>query len=152
VDTPGFDDTSRSDSEVLHNLAMWLNEAYGREVFLTGLIYQMRFTGLTSKIWRLVRQLCGDNMSGFVLCTTMWNTVELDIAVEREYLLLDLPDLILFKRSRSPAFRYGGQREEAELLIDYLVSHGRPEVLAIQKEMFQNGLTLKQTEAGRVLW
>jgi hypothetical protein len=157
VDTPGFDDTARSDSDVLHDLAMWLSEAYEREVFLTGLIYmhsinQIRFTGSTSRIWRLARQLCGDSMSGFVLCTTMWNRVELDIAVERESLLLDLPDLTLFKRSRSPAFRYGGQREEAELLIDYLVSHGRPEMLAIQKEMFQNGLSLKQTEAGRVLW
>jgi len=39
VDTPGFDDTYRSDTEVLREIASWLTDSYAKNVKLNGIIY-----------------------------------------------------------------------------------------------------------------
>ena len=39
VDTPGFDDTDRSDTEVLREIASWLTASYSNSIKLHGIIY-----------------------------------------------------------------------------------------------------------------
>jgi len=39
VDTPGFDDTYKTDTEILREVAGWLTVAYQSKIELTGIIY-----------------------------------------------------------------------------------------------------------------
>jgi myosin heavy subunit len=81
VDTPGFDDTTRSDCEVLETIGNWLRTSYEQQVFLRGIIYlqdisQPRVRGNQLKSMRMFRSLTGkENMDNVVLLTTMWDKV-----------------------------------------------------------------------------
>ncbi len=51
VDTPGFDDSTRSDVEVLRELAAWLTATYAKEIRLSGIIYLHRINQPRSKLF-----------------------------------------------------------------------------------------------------
>ena len=82
IDTPGYDDINRSDSEVLKDVAFWLASAYSRETRLAGIIYTHRITEvrmLGSALWnlRMLKQLCGaNNLDSVILATTHWTDRE----------------------------------------------------------------------------
>lgn len=65
IDTPGFDDTNRSDSDVLKDLAYWLGISYEKKkIQLTGLIYlhpisHVRMAGTPFKNLRTFRKMVG---------------------------------------------------------------------------------------------
>lgn len=79
IDTPGFDDTNRSDTDILKDIAFYLSSIYSKKVKLAGIIYlhritDVRMTGSSYKNLRMLEKLCGDGaMSKVVLVTTMWN-------------------------------------------------------------------------------
>ncbi|KAI6010120.1 P-loop containing nucleoside triphosphate hydrolase protein [Pisolithus marmoratus] len=79
VDTPGFDDTYKSDREILRTIADWLEEKYRGHIKLTGVIYthrisDNRMSGSVCKNLDLFGQLCGDDAAQCVrLVTTMWD-------------------------------------------------------------------------------
>ncbi|KAI6132359.1 P-loop containing nucleoside triphosphate hydrolase protein [Pisolithus croceorrhizus] len=79
VDTPGFDDTYRSDRDILRTIADWLEKKYRGNVKLTGIIYthrisDNRMSGSVCKNLDLFSQLCGDGAAQRVrLVTTMWD-------------------------------------------------------------------------------
>ncbi|KAL4078009.1 P-loop containing nucleoside triphosphate hydrolase protein [Scleroderma citrinum] len=82
VDTPGFDDTYRSDREILRTIAEWLEQNYRGRVKLSGVIYTHRITdnrmsGSVCKNLDMFGRLCGSNAAGRVrLVTTMWDRVK----------------------------------------------------------------------------
>jgi len=39
IDTPGFDDTERTDADILHEIGEYLVQASADKIFLTGIIY-----------------------------------------------------------------------------------------------------------------
>ncbi|KAI6114520.1 hypothetical protein F5141DRAFT_1213718 [Pisolithus sp. B1] len=86
VDTPGFDDTYRSDRDILRTIAEWLEKKYRGKVKLSGIIYTHRITdnrisGSVCKNLDMFARLCGDKAaSGVRLVTTMWDTVK-DITI-----------------------------------------------------------------------
>ena len=90
VDTPGFDDTNRSDTEVLRSLAAWLTASYASGIQLSGMIYlhsiQLpRLQGSAIKNIKLFRSLCGDDaLRKVVLATTRWDITDPDVAEKRE--------------------------------------------------------------------
>ncbi|KAI6132357.1 kinase-like domain-containing protein, partial [Pisolithus croceorrhizus] len=79
VDTPGFDDTYRSDRDILRIIADWLEKKYRKDVKLTGIIYthrisDNRMSGSVCKNLNLFGRLCGDEAAQRVrLVTTMWD-------------------------------------------------------------------------------
>ncbi|KAI6127878.1 kinase-like domain-containing protein [Pisolithus croceorrhizus] len=79
VDTPGFDDTHRSDRDILRIIADWLEKKYRKDVKLTGIIYthrisDNRMTNSVCKNLNLFGQLCGEEAAQCVrLVTTMWD-------------------------------------------------------------------------------
>ncbi|KAI6006316.1 P-loop containing nucleoside triphosphate hydrolase protein [Pisolithus orientalis] len=79
VDTPGFDDTYRSDRDILRTIANWLEKKYRSHAKLTGVIYthrisDNRMSGSVCKNLDLFGRLCGDNAAQCVrLVTTMWD-------------------------------------------------------------------------------
>ncbi|KAI6042358.1 hypothetical protein EDC04DRAFT_2504265, partial [Pisolithus marmoratus] len=79
VDTPGFDDTYRSDRDILHTIAGWLEKKYRGKVKLRGIIYTHRITdnrmsGSVCKNLDILARVCGDKAAGGAwLVTTMWD-------------------------------------------------------------------------------
>ncbi|KAI6010122.1 P-loop containing nucleoside triphosphate hydrolase protein [Pisolithus marmoratus] len=79
VDTPGFDDTYRSDRDILRTIADWLEKKYRGDIKLTGVVYthpisNNRMSGSVCKSLDLFSQLCGDKAAQCVrLVTTMWD-------------------------------------------------------------------------------
>jgi len=65
VDTPGFDDTNKSDLEILQMISNWLQNVYEKRIKLAGIIYLHRITdnrmaGTPHRNLRMFGQLCGD--------------------------------------------------------------------------------------------
>ena len=87
IDTPGFDDTYKSDTDILREVANWLSEAYQRKIQLTGIVYlhrtlDVRLGGAAMKKLRMSKQLCGpEGLSSVVLTTTMWAGVDMSRAL-----------------------------------------------------------------------
>ena len=92
IDTPGFDDTSRTDVVVLNNIAFWLSHAYRADpkLLLSGIIYlhpisANRVDGTAVKNIEMMKQLCGDQALSIIwLATTMWDHVSEEIGSRRE--------------------------------------------------------------------
>lgn len=162
IDMPGFDDTSRSDAEILRELSYSLAILHLRNVRLAGLIYlhritDPRMTGSAMKNLRLFKSLCGErNYAHVILATTMWTEVEEERAVgrEREQELRGTywADMI---RLGSEVKRHSGSWNSALDIVRTLTGVGRrvttPVTLAIQQELVVEGRALSDTEVGRIL-
>lgn len=96
VDTPGFDDDRRTDSEILRILTAWLAAASETsKIQLSGIIYlhrinQPRLQGSAKKNIRQFEKLCGEQaLQKVILATTMWDVEDNESAVQREKQLLE---------------------------------------------------------------
>ncbi|GLB39664.1 putative 50S ribosome-binding GTPase [Lyophyllum shimeji] len=88
VDTAGFDDTERTDYQVLEQIANWLKETYEEHITLTGLLFFHRITdvrmrGTPLRNLTMFEALCGQEAS-VVLTTTLWDEVHPQIGEARE--------------------------------------------------------------------
>lgn len=98
VDTPGFNDTYKSDTEVLLELAKWLEFSYRKHVQLTGIIYchrilDVRMDGGAMRNLKMFRKLCGnDPMKNVVMASTFWGVVDQDKAERNESELKSDPE------------------------------------------------------------
>jgi hypothetical protein len=78
VDTPGFNDTYKSDTEVLLDLAKWLEVTYRQNAKLTGIVYlhrisDVRMDGSAMLNLNMFRKLCGEQpMKNVVIASTFW--------------------------------------------------------------------------------
>jgi hypothetical protein len=159
VDTPGFDDETRPDSEVLRELAGWLTASYSSNIKLNGIIYIHRITdnklgGQAKSNLLMFKQLCGpEAFSNVILATTMWEQVDLKIGEQREYELKNKPDYWGYMISKgSKVVRHLNNLESARELISIYASKDSkiaPKPLEIQVEIVDRGLELEQTQAGK---
>lgn len=158
ADTPGFDDTYKSDTDILREVASWLAEAYKNKIKLAGIIYlhrilDVRLGGSAMKNLRMFKALCGDDgLGSVVLATTRWSSVSVEEGTTREQQLCDNPKMwkVMIDKG-SKVFRVEQDQEEAsgEKIIQYLINRRRPVTLAIQKDLVDNGMTLDRTAAGQ---
>jgi hypothetical protein len=91
VDTPGFDDSNISDSEILMKLLGWLKETQEDEQKLSGILYlhridAPRMQGSALRNFGTFKQLCGEEFyKNIMLGTTCWDLVDATtIGKERE--------------------------------------------------------------------
>jgi flagellar biosynthesis GTPase FlhF len=161
VDTPGFDDTDRSDTEVLREIASWLTASYSNSIKLHGIIYLHRITdprmqGSGMRNLHMFKRLCGDqNLSNVVMATCQWERVLEEDGIERERQLKETKHFWGYMVERgSQVHRHYNTRESALKLIDSLVggTTSRPKiVLDIQAQMVDEGKDLSSTGAGKAL-
>lgn len=161
VDTPGFDDTNLSDSDVLREIATWLTGSYNNKVKLTGILYLHRITdprmgGSAKKNLFMFKKLCGpEALKHVVLVTTMWESVDEQVGRERQQELEETEAFwghMLERGSRIE--KHMNTPESARRVVDTFMSQSHPSspvLLAIQDEMVNNNKDLDQTEAGRGL-
>lgn len=161
VDTPGFDDTDRSDTEVLREIASWLTASYSNSIKLHGIIYLHRITdprmqGSGMRNLHMFKRLCGDqNLSNVVMATCQWERVAEEDGREREKQLKETPNFWKYMIDRgSKIHRHYNTRESALRLIDSLVggTAARPKIiLDIQSQMVDEGKDLASTAAGQAV-
>ena len=82
VDTPGFDDTKRSDLDVLREVYQWLKDAQDENRKLNAIFYLHNITdnkmrGSAVKSIHVFRKLCGENFyPNLLLGTNFWRIVK----------------------------------------------------------------------------
>jgi hypothetical protein len=162
VDTPGFDDTTRSDTDVLKDIAFFLSTVYQNKVRLAGIIYLHRITdprmgGSALKNLYMFQRLCGDRgLSSVILATTMWTGLEVtdvgqEVGRKREEELRmpqfwgSMVDL------GSEIVKHDGTKESAYSIISRLVDKGTQVVLDIQVQLVEENKTLDETSAGQFI-
>lgn len=160
IDTPGFDDTSKADVNVLNNIAFWLSHAYRAEpkLLLSGIIYlhpisETRMPGSATKNLEMMKLLCGDRgLSAIWLATTMWNHVSEEIGVRREQELISTEQFWgSLIRHGSSVCRHQDSDASAFAIIDSIVARKQTMTLSIQRQMVDERLDVDQTDAGRYL-
>ncbi|THH15941.1 hypothetical protein EUX98_g9380, partial [Antrodiella citrinella] len=81
IDTPGFDDTVKTEAEILRLISTYLAKTYEAGRRLHGIVFLHRITdvrmgGVAKKNFRLFRKLCGDEtLRSVIIATTMWQDV-----------------------------------------------------------------------------
>ncbi|RTE85285.1 hypothetical protein BHE90_000172 [Fusarium euwallaceae] len=159
IDTPGFDDTYRSDTEVLTDVAYFLAQVYSNNLKLAGIIYlhrilDNRMTGSALKNLHMFQALCGkkSDMSHVVLATSMWDRLDGDqsdgIAREDELRSTYWADML---ECGSQMFRHDNSRESAQRIINHILSLSGNMVLEIQHEIVVEARPLNKTQAGEEL-
>lgn len=157
IDTPGFDDTSRTDDQVLRQLASWLSFAYQQGYRLNGMVYlqtigEPRMKGSHLTNLRMFQEMTGlDNMESVVLTTTMWDKTDREIGKKRELELMEKDNFwqpMIQRKSRVK--RFMNDRQSALEIVGILVEKNKM-VPKLQHEMNVEGKNLDQTNAGKAV-
>jgi hypothetical protein len=154
IDTPGFDDTNRSDVEVLQDISAWLSTSFAKGTKLNGIIFlhrisDPRMTGSARRNLLMFKKLCGANAyKSVVLATTMWSKVNSAEGDERERQLKEKPDFWGTMHAKgSHIFRYTNTIDSAEEIINYILSLDKKVVLNIQDELVNRKMEIQDTSA-----
>ena len=158
IDTPGFDDTIRSDGEVLMMIATYFSAMYNSNIRLNGIVYMFpiisgRMSGSAIKDLQLFSRLVGDEaLSEVVLVTSMWDLADSSVAEAREKELRERFWKHLIEKG-SKICRVDHRRLMALPVLDVLLqgAEAQGKVLQIQRELVDDMKTLDETEAGRQL-
>ncbi|KAF5009926.1 hypothetical protein FDECE_3911 [Fusarium decemcellulare] len=166
VDTPGFNDTWRSDLDILKEVAFITSQIYRKGMKLAGILYlhrisDNRVSGSAMKNFTLLEKMCGPAAASRVfLITTMWDLTETGKLSHREAEMREmrLASTIEFWGSLcqqgSQTRRWRGDNETAISIINELIALNERNgyvVQQIQRELVDEGKNLTETMAGREL-
>ncbi|KAH7154155.1 hypothetical protein DER46DRAFT_612687 [Fusarium sp. MPI-SDFR-AT-0072] len=154
LDTPGFDDTNRSDTEVLKEIALCLTKTYEDNIKLSGILYLHRITdrrmgGSAKKNLMMFRKLCGkDSLKNVILVTTMWEDEYAATGEKREQELIATGGFWgALVEEGAQINRHNNTRSSAMSLLRTIAKNNRV-TISIQKEMVSEHKDLNETEAG----
>ncbi|KIP06256.1 hypothetical protein PHLGIDRAFT_60285, partial [Phlebiopsis gigantea 11061_1 CR5-6] len=157
IDTPGFDDTVKTEAEILRLIADFLAATYKEGRKLNGVIFFQRISdyrmgGVARKNFRLFRKLCGDEtLKNVVIATNMWSDVAVELGEKRERELSESE--LFFKPALEKGAhlaRHDNTLDSARRIVRQIV--GFPTTaLQIQVETVDQQKTLAQTAAGEDL-
>ncbi|KAK5652668.1 hypothetical protein OQA88_10262 [Cercophora sp. LCS_1] len=157
IDTPGFDDTTRTDTSILIEIATWLKQSYDDKIQLAGVVYihrisDSRVRGSGTQNIALFKEICGaEALPCVVLATSMWDLVPREKAEQRERDLISKEEFWggLIRHGCRVA-RHDNGSASAAMIIRHILSQKWPEAFQIQNEMAE-GTPLIMTKAGKVL-
>ncbi|KAH8776050.1 hypothetical protein F5882DRAFT_246073, partial [Hyaloscypha sp. PMI_1271] len=159
VDTPGFDDSNISDSEILMKLLGWLKETQEDEQKLSGILYlhridAPRMQGSALRNFGTFKQLCGEEFyKNITLGTTCWDLIEATTTIgeERETQLREKGGFwhALLQKG-SEIVRIPREQDSARDVIFHLASKD-PTFLKSQVEVSTMGLSLDEVSAPKTI-
>lgn len=154
IDTPGFDDTFKSQADILRDIADFLEHTYQSKRKLAGVIYMHRISdtrvgGIARENFRLFTRICGGHaMQNVMIVTTMWEGVSELVGKDRETELAG--KAIFFKDAIDDGARmkrhYDNKQSAQEIIRQFLDRDAQ--VLLMQKEIVDEHKMLPQTSAG----
>ncbi|KAI1422584.1 hypothetical protein F5Y12DRAFT_786618 [Xylaria sp. FL1777] len=157
VDSPGFDDTNKSDSDILKDIANWMASSYKeRNQLLSGILLlhrvsDTRMTGGSLRNLQMFQKLCGrDCFQVLTLATTFWSDPpdKKQEAAENELCGKYWSDML---NNGATYMRHVGGPEAAREVLDHMINRRRKFKTSIQVEMVEKGLRLDETGAGQQL-
>ncbi|OAL48586.1 hypothetical protein IQ07DRAFT_542138, partial [Pyrenochaeta sp. DS3sAY3a] len=159
IDTPGFDNPTRSDKDVLMTI---IKKVKANNDLIAGVIYMhpitnKRFTGSDRRILDIFNAICGENFAPhMVLCTTMWNTLpKAMVAAEaavREQKLCESPEFwapLINQGARH--MRFTGDENSGRAIIEHILSRPANRPMGIQLELRGANCMLQDTTAGQLI-
>jgi len=156
IDTPGFDDTSLTDTDVLKLIAAYLVTTNKQGARLAGVIYMQRISdlrvgGSARRDFRMFQELCGEEAyPNVIIVTNMWGSVTAEDGNAREQELAT--KVIFFKPildKHAKMLRHDNTKQSAHQIIRSFVDK-EPVVLQIQRELGE-GMDITQTAAYKQL-
>ena len=159
LDTPGFDDTYKTDAEVLQGVADVLAATYKNNMKLSGIVYLQRITdprmthGGRANL-AMFRALCGDDpLRKVILATTFWGEINnMDRAKDHEAELRTTPEYWgSMLSNKATMTRFHDTQESALNILRGLLKNEERISLKIQQEMVDQDLDLARTTAGETL-
>ncbi|KAJ3511648.1 hypothetical protein NLJ89_g3975 [Agrocybe chaxingu] len=157
IDTPGFDDTTKSDTDILRMIGLFLATTYRGGKKLAGVIYVHRISdfkmgGISTRNFRMFRELCGDStLKNVVIVTNMWDHVSTDVGEARE---AELAREDFFFRpvleKGAQMVRHENTRDSAHTILRRIIQN-HPLSLQIQRELVDENKDISQTAAGAEL-
>ncbi|KAK5200138.1 hypothetical protein LTR99_004936 [Exophiala xenobiotica] len=155
VDTPGFDDSRKTDYEILRELSSWLVKSYQEHIRLKGIVYlhrilDVRLGGTGMRNLRMFKKLVGEeNLSSIVLATTFWEHTDPNVGEKRENQLRVNEEFwgkMVARGSRM--FRHDKDVVSGTEILNYLFGlEGKPKY-DIQVDMVDKKKALDETAAG----
>ncbi|KAF9466213.1 P-loop containing nucleoside triphosphate hydrolase protein [Collybia nuda] len=152
IDTPGFDDTDRSEVQILKTIASYLIEQCTKEVKLQGVIYlhnidANRMGGVSKRAFELFRKICGtETLSNVSIVTTKWDKVTEEEGSAREKELKDQYFEAALKEG-ARMYRHNNDKESAnQLLRVFLATPTIP--LCLQQKMVDESKPVFDTKVG----
>lgn len=158
VDTPGFDDTNLTDTQVLEMIVTWMSVQYKQKTKFAGILYlrditEFRMKGSDVTNVRMFRALCGTKgLENVVVVTTKWNLMADKMGVARgreEELQSDYLKLML--SSGAEYARHDGTSKSSRAILRKILHKNKAFYLDFQREIVDEGKRLSEIEAGRVL-
>jgi len=152
IDTPGFNDTTKGDFEILRMITAFLERTYEKGVKLAGIIYfhrisDERFTGMDVRNFGVFRKLCGEqSLKNVIIMTNMWNKVTPEVGEARERQL----SAQFFKPATDKGarfLRHLGTVESAHEVIRAILGN-HPLAFQIQEELVDQHKEFTRTAAG----
>jgi len=156
MDCPGFDDTTRSETEILKEIAEQLSAVRLLGYNLKGIIYlhpitDNRMRGSSFRNLELFTKLVGeDALPNVVLATTMWGLVtDMEKANSRDSELRE-EYWGGMRRKGSTTTRFDGSTASAQGIVSQLLGK-KSVVLKVQEQLVDQKMSLNQTAAGEFL-
>lgn len=158
IDTPGFDDTERTDADILEMIAEWLKTTYDRGILLTGVILLQSITGnrvqgSERRRTRLFEKVCGpDAMGHVIIATTMWSELQSEQAgvsrMNQRMISNDFWGSMVSHGAK--VFRHENAQWSAQTIVRALMHKSRIP-LQMQEELQRTDGRLSETSAGQQL-
>ncbi|KAF8074587.1 P-loop containing nucleoside triphosphate hydrolase protein [Lyophyllum atratum] len=157
IDTPGFDDTNQSDTDILIMIAAFLETTYKVGKKLAGVIYlhrisDVRMGGIAVRNFKMFRELCGDKtLKNVAIVTNRWGEVSRELGEAREAELISKDKFfkpVLDKGAR--ILRHEDTLSSAQRIVRAMLDN-QPVPLRIQSELVDEGKSIAETAAGAEL-
>ncbi|EAU87550.2 hypothetical protein CC1G_12349 [Coprinopsis cinerea okayama7 len=158
IDTPGFDDSNRSDAEVLGTISDFLAKLFIKGHKLQGVLYfhrisDVRMGALSKRNFTMFQKLCGSHTyPNVVLTTSRWSEVNEHVGAARS---AELASKGVFFRpildAGAALMRYTRSLESAQTILRQLLAKPPIPYLTIQREMVVQGKSMAETNAGLAL-
>jgi hypothetical protein len=157
VDTPGFDDSTKNDAEILEGIAAFLAKVYNTRGNLSGILYlhqitDARMKGSALKNLAMFQKLVGSRcLKNCVLVTTKWSKIELHEGEAREAELVRDPkfwgNMIA---NEAIMMRFDGTRYGAWHILQSIAGLSGI-VPRLTRQLCVEGMRLKDTDAGYIV-
>ncbi|CEL59941.1 hypothetical protein RSOLAG1IB_09225 [Rhizoctonia solani AG-1 IB] len=157
-DTPGFDDTQLSDTEILQRITAFLTSSYEKGYKLTGVVYlhrisDVRVGGISRRTFQTFRALCGeDTLDNVLIVTNMWSDPPTAKEVHNEKQLRENSKFF------QPAIKAGARMlrrshmdSRSALDIIRMLLDKPPVAMKIQRQIVDEGGDFYATDAAMVL-
>lgn len=161
IDTPGFDDTNRSDTDVLQEIAFWLVNSYELGVRLSGIVYlhkitETRIKGSAVQGLKIFKAICGaESFHGITMATTFWDKVGTEGMQQADNNWIELQQNVKFWKELIDGGcskqMLSASRTSAMQVVQGIARRDIRLVLKMQRQLVDEKLLIYKTDAGKEL-